>query len=87
MTAILGMIVIGLLAGYVARAVIPGRQDLGVLRTFVLGLVGSFIGGFLGYLLFNKDLDDGAFQASGLFGSIIGAIITLFVFEQVKKRR
>ncbi|MEL7206696.1 MAG: GlsB/YeaQ/YmgE family stress response membrane protein [Actinomycetota bacterium] len=80
------MLIIGLIAGYVARAVVPGRQDLGVLRTMVLGIVGSFVGGFLGYLIFDKDLSDGAFQASGIFGSIIGAIIALLLYERFVKK-
>lgn len=87
MFALLGMLVIGLIAGYVARAVVPGRQALGFWRTLLLGIVGSFVGGFLGYLIFDKDLDDGAFQASGIFGSIVGAVIALLIYEQVRKRR
>ena len=49
---ILGLIVIGLIAGLIARAVIPGKQSIGILMTIVLGIVGSFVGGFLGFLIF-----------------------------------
>lgn len=87
MFAILGMIVIGLVAGYAARAIVPGPQTLSVLRTIVLGIVGSFVGGFLGYVIFDKDLSEGAFQASGLIGSIVGAVIALLVYDRVKKDR
>ena len=52
---IIGLIVVGLIAGAIARLLIPGRQDIGILMTIVLGIVGSFVGGFLGYLLFHKD--------------------------------
>ena len=89
MFAILGMLVIGLIAGYVARAVLPGPQSMSILQTLILGLVGSVIGGFLGYVIFDKDLADGAFQASGIIGSIIGAIIALFAYAKLgpgKKR-
>ena len=45
----------------------------------LLGIVGSFIGGFLGYVLTHHDANDGAFQASGIIGSILGAVIALLV--------
>ena len=47
---IVSIIVIGLIAGALARLVVPGRQDMSILMTIVLGIVGSFVGGFLGYL-------------------------------------
>lgn len=78
---IIVMIIVGLIAGFVARAVVPGRDPMGIFGTIVLGIVGSLIGGFLGYVLFGKDLGDGAFQASGLVGSIVGAIIALLIYR------
>jgi uncharacterized membrane protein YeaQ/YmgE (transglycosylase-associated protein family) len=78
---IIGIIVVGLLAGYIARAVVPGPDPMGVWGTLLLGIVGSFIGGFLGWLLFGKDASDGALQASGIIGSIIGAIVALLVYR------
>ena len=54
--------------------------------TIVLGIVGSFIGGFLGWALFGKDLADGALQASGIIGSIVGAVIALLVYRAVTHR-
>jgi uncharacterized membrane protein YeaQ/YmgE (transglycosylase-associated protein family) len=53
----------------------------------LLGVVGSFIGGFLGYVLFGKDLDEGALQASGIIGSIIGAVIALLIYRAVTRNR
>ena len=81
------LLLVGLIAGFVARAVVPGKDPMGVLGTIALGVVGSFIGGFLGYVLFGKNLNDGAFQPSGLIGSIIGAIIALLVYRAVSDRR
>ena len=56
---IVSLLIIGLIAGALARLVVPGRQDMSIVMTIVLGVIGSFIGGFLGYLLFHKDGQDG----------------------------
>lgn len=84
---ILFLIVIGLIGGFVARAVVPGRDDMSVGATLLLGIVGSFVGGFLGYLLFRNDGNEGAFQASGIIGSIVGSIIALLVYRAATNRR
>ncbi|MCU1453807.1 MAG: hypothetical protein JWN46_1953 [Acidimicrobiales bacterium] len=76
-------VVIGLLAGLIARAIVPGPDPLGIVGTIVLGMVGSLIGGFLGYLLFHKDVGQHALQPSGLLGSIIGAVIALLVYRRL----
>ncbi|MDN3497156.1 GlsB/YeaQ/YmgE family stress response membrane protein [Planococcus sp. APC 4015] len=51
-----------------------------------MGIVGSFVGGFLGYLIFGQDAADGFFQPAGIIGSIIGAIIALLVYIAVSRR-
>lgn len=84
---ILYLFIVGVIAGYVARLVVPGRNKLSFGKTVLLGIVGSFVGGFLGYLLFDVDLDKGALQASGIFGSIVGAIIALLIYTRVLKKR
>ena len=83
---IITMIVVGLLAGALARLLIPGKQSMSILTTLVLGVVGSFVGGFLGYLVFHKDATDGFFQPSGLIGSVIGAVIVLLIWTRVGGR-
>ena len=83
---ILYLIVIGLIAGFIARALVPGRDAMSVGATIVLGMVGSFIGGFIGYALTHKDASDGAFQASGIIGSIVGAVIALLIYRAVNGR-
>ncbi|MDQ1750766.1 MAG: hypothetical protein QOE71_1822 [Pseudonocardiales bacterium] len=83
---IISLIVIGLIAGAVARLLIPGRQNLSIPATILIGMVGSFVGGFLGYLIFHKDSQNGFFQPSGIFGSIIGAVIVLLLWLKVGDR-
>ena len=84
---IVSLLIIGLLAGAVARLLVPGKQDIGILATMVIGIVGSFVGGFLGYLIFHKDAQSGFFQPAGIIGSIIGAIIVLLIWSRVGSRR
>ncbi|WP_375407373.1 GlsB/YeaQ/YmgE family stress response membrane protein [uncultured Amnibacterium sp.] len=81
------VIVVGLIAGFIARAVVPGRQSMGIVATILLGIVGSFVGGFLGFLIFHSDAQDGLLQPSGIIGSIIGAIIALLIYGAVTGRR
>ena len=80
---IISIIVVGLIAGAVARLLVPGKQDISIVATIVLGIVGSFIGGFLGYLIFHKDSQNGFLQPSGLIGSIIGAVIALLIWQRI----
>ncbi len=84
---IISLIIIGLIAGALARLLVPGRQSMSIPATILLGIVGSFIGGFLGYLIFHKDGQDGFFQASGIIGSVIGAIIALLIWMRVGENR
>jgi uncharacterized membrane protein YeaQ/YmgE (transglycosylase-associated protein family) len=83
---ILSIIVIGLIAGALARLVVPGRQNISIPMTILIGIVGSFLGGFLGYLIFHKDAQSGFFQPAGIIGSIIGAIIVLVIYLKVSDR-
>jgi uncharacterized membrane protein YeaQ/YmgE (transglycosylase-associated protein family) len=81
---ILGWLAFGLIAGLLARAVVPGKDDIGLPMTIVLGVVGSVVGG----LLFGS-ITGGlrGFQPAGWIGSIIGAIIVLVIYNQVTGRK
>jgi uncharacterized membrane protein YeaQ/YmgE (transglycosylase-associated protein family) len=80
------LVIIGLIGGFVARAVVPGRDAMSVGGTLLLGIVGSFVGGFLGYVLFHRDGGEGALQPSGVIGSIIGSIVALLVYRAANNR-
>jgi uncharacterized membrane protein YeaQ/YmgE (transglycosylase-associated protein family) len=84
---ILTILIVGLIAGALARLVVPGKQDMSIAMTIVLGVVGSFVGGFLGYLVFHKDASDGLLQPAGIIGSVIGAIIALLLWTRLGARR
>jgi uncharacterized membrane protein YeaQ/YmgE (transglycosylase-associated protein family) len=76
---ILGWLVFGLIVGFIARALVPGRDDIGVLRTIALGVLGSVIGGFVFGLL---TVGFRGFQPAGWIGSVIGAVVVLLVYNK-----
>lgn len=85
---ILAWIVLGLLAGAIAKAIYPGHQGGGILGTMILGIVGAFVGGSLYTLLTTGTL---AFASTGLsiggvFLAVLGAIIALFIYYAITRR-
>ena len=84
---IIAMVIIGAIAGYLARLLVPGPDPMSVAGTILLGIVGSFVGGFLGYVLFDKDIGEGALQTSGIIGSVLGAVIALLLYNAAGRGR
>ena len=78
---IIGWIFFGLVVGLIARGIVPGTQQMGCTRTILLGVVGSFVGGAIGFLLQGGSL----IQSSGWIGSVIGAIILLAIAVRREK--
>ena len=78
-------LVFGLVIGLIARAIMPGEQKMGLVMTALLGVAGSFIGGFLTSLITKNQVAD--FNTAGVIGSIIGALVLLFVVGAVSRRR
>ena len=84
---VLSSLIAAFVVGLIARALVRGPGPTGCLPTTVLGLVGSFVGGFLGYLIFDADLAEGALQPAGFFGSLVGSIIALLIYRSRASRR
>ncbi|MBK7864714.1 MAG: GlsB/YeaQ/YmgE family stress response membrane protein [Archangiaceae bacterium] len=78
----LAIIVLGLVAGLLARVIVPGRSGMGIPATILLGIAGSFVGGFLGSLLYTHR-SVGELELSGLLFSTIGAIVVLVVVNRL----
>ncbi|MGO4587170.1 GlsB/YeaQ/YmgE family stress response membrane protein [Arthrobacter sp. 2RAF6] len=82
----LAFLLLGLIAGAIAKAILPGRQGGGLLLTLLLGVVGAFLGGWIGSLVFGGGLGD-FFDLRTWLLSILGAIIVLLIFGAVRGRR
>ena len=85
---ILAWIVLGLLAGAIAKAIYPGRQGGGILATMILGIVGAFIGGTIVTILETGTLSFAATSLSipGVFVAVLGAILAIFIYNKFANR-
>lgn len=86
-SAVMYLLFVGVVAGFMARLLVPGRDTMGFWRTVLLGVVGSFAGGFLAWALFGWDKDEGALQPGGVVFSVLGAVLALLVWRAVNRRR
>ncbi|MBK5259819.1 MAG: GlsB/YeaQ/YmgE family stress response membrane protein [Thermoanaerobaculia bacterium] len=82
MTSFIGWIIFGAIVGIIAKFLMPGRDPGGWIVTILLGIAGSFVGGFLAQQLMGSDK-----QAAGWIGSIIGAMVLLFIYRLVVGRK
>ena len=83
---IIAAIVIGIIAGYLGRLLLPGRDPMGFVGTVIAGIVGALVG----YFLFTSLLgigDDDKFDLGGIIGSVIGTMIVLLIWRQITARR
>jgi len=83
---IIMLLIVGAIAGFIGRLLVPGPDPMSVPMTILVGIIGSFIGGFLGWALFGKDLNEGALQPSGIIGSIVGAVIVVLIYRMATRR-
>lgn len=87
MMNILAWAIFGLIAGGLAKLIKPGKQGGGCIVTMILGIVGALLGGFLGRTLLGIDVVDGAFNFASFISAVVGAILVLFIYEAVTKKR
>ena len=79
---IISMIIVGFIVGLLARAIMPGDQKMGWIMTTILGIVGAFVAGYLGQTMAGYVPG----ECAGWIGSIVGAIIVLFIYGLVSKK-
>ncbi|MCY0953159.1 GlsB/YeaQ/YmgE family stress response membrane protein [Streptomyces sp. H27-S2] len=80
---IIAWILIGLLAGFIAKALMPGKDPGGIIITMLIGIAGGLLGGWLGKVIFGVDSIDGFFDLSTWIAAIIGSVILLVVYRLV----
>ena len=80
-TFIIVLLIVGLIAGAIARLLVPGRDPMGLLGTIALGVIGSYIGGFLQNLVEFHTVSVSQFHPTGIIGSVIGAIVLLLLLR------
>jgi uncharacterized membrane protein YeaQ/YmgE (transglycosylase-associated protein family) len=85
MLHIIGMLIVGLIAGALARLILPGKDPMGLLMTAVLGIVGSFVGGFIASLIWHTE-GTSYFRSGGILLSILGAILVLWIWRMIRAR-
>ena len=85
--SIIAWIVLGLLAGMVAKAIMPGGERVGIILTTVLGVVGALLGGFLAKALGLGDPIDEFFDLSTWIAAVVGALIILWLWSAISSRR
>jgi uncharacterized membrane protein YeaQ/YmgE (transglycosylase-associated protein family) len=83
---IIAFIILGLLAGIIAKAILPGEDPGGVFVTALIGIVGALIGGFLAGVIFDADPLDEFFDISTWLTAIVGSIILLLIYRAVAGR-
>ena len=83
MFGIIGSIVIGFIAGLIARALLPGTDSMGFWLTTCVGIVGSIVGGFIGNMI-SKPAADAKFHPAGLLMSVVGAMVVLFALRFIR---
>jgi len=80
--SVISWIIFGGLVGLIARFLVPGRQSMTMLMTIVLGIVGSFVGGAISWLIFGRPTD--SINPAGWIMSIVGAIIVVLVYVRLQ---
>ena len=80
---IIWTVIVGLIAGALARLLMPGKDPMGIIMTIILGIAGSFVGGFVASLIWRHETGD--FRPGGLLLSVLGAILLLFLWRMMRR--
>lgn len=83
--SIISFVFFGLIVGLIARALMPGRQHMSLVMTTLLGIAGSFVGGFVGSVIHGGNVLE--LRTTGILGSILGALLVMLVAGAVGRRR
>jgi uncharacterized membrane protein YeaQ/YmgE (transglycosylase-associated protein family) len=83
---IIAFLILGVIAGGIAKAIIPGEQPGGIFITMLIGVVGALLGGFLAGALFDSDPLDEFFDVSTWATAIVGSLLVLFIYSMVAGR-
>ena len=84
---LIGFLILGLLAGAIAKALLPGDDPGGIIVTMIIGVVGALLGGFLAGLIFDVDPMDEFFDISTWLTAIVGSIVLLLIYRAVAGKR
>ncbi len=86
MVTILVMLIVGAIAGFLARAIVPGRDSMGAVGTILLGIVGALLGGFLFSLFGGPSFSASRLNIYSVLGATVGAVIALLIYRAVAGR-
>ena len=84
MLSFIWWLIIGLIAGALARLIMPGRDPMGIIATMLLGIVGSVVGGLVSWAIWGAETE--GFRPAGILLSILGAILVLWIWRMIKSR-
>lgn len=84
MLSLIWWLIIGLIAGALARLIMPGKDPMGIFMTMILGIVGSILGGLVSWAIWGTET--GGFRPAGLFFSILGAVVVLWLWRMARTR-
>lgn len=85
--SIIGWIVLGLIAGAIARAILPGKQPGGIIVTLITGIFGALVGGWIASAIFGVNVNDAFFDLGTWLFAIGGGLIVAFIWQAITRNR
>lgn len=75
---LIALLFVGVVAGYLARLIVPGEDPMSAVMTIAIGIVGSYVGGLIGWAIFDRE---NALRPAGIIASVVGAVVVLLVYN------